>query len=115
MKRLCFLVFVFVLVVIFASETYAVLIDCKKGSELLINNTVGVFRSYTLDGTTFVLPPRGSVVIGCSGVLDITVQAGVVYKVFDLHKYFFDWSKGMSFIAGLLTATAFVVAANRRL
>ncbi|MBT9175099.1 MAG: hypothetical protein DDT22_00773 [candidate division WS2 bacterium] len=115
MKRLYFLVFIFVLVVIFASKVYAVRIDCKKGSELLINNTTIAVREYTLDRTTFTLPPHGSVVIGCSGVLNITVQRGVVYKVFDLHKYFFDWSKSMSFIAGLLTATAFVVAANRRL
>lgn len=109
--KVYFLIFIFIL--FFTVKSFAVQIDCGIGSDLLINNSVNAVGSYSLNTVNFVLPSRGSVVVGCAGINDITLGVNVVYLVLSLNN--FNWNLGLSFLAGLFAASAFVVSAGRML
>ncbi len=105
--RLYFLILIYIL--FFAVKSYAVQIDCMTESDLLLNNPANFADTYQLNDVNFTLAARSSLVVGCSGLNDIVVS-GITYQILNLNA--FDWNKGVSFIAGLLSASAFVAASR---
>ena len=86
--------------------------ECGEAASLLISNHDVTAQSFLVNGTQLFLQASDTLIVPCIGSVDVTPWGNIAVQV--LSSPFLNWGPPLSFLAGLMVATAFVTTSMRK-
>lgn len=89
--------------------------ECVEAASLLISNLDTKAQPFLVNGIQLFIRPNDTLIVPCVGSVDVTDVMSLGYiAVQVLSSPFLNWGAPLSFLAGLMVATAFVTASMKK-